>query len=248
MRNLSILLLLPTLNEVEAIEPVMKEVPEWISEVMVVDGGSTDGTREKAAELGAKVVLQRYGKGKGCGVRTAMEEFLKSSHDVLLMIDTDGTCVLEDTKPMIEKIANGTADIVIGTRIRSRKREKGSMPFIVWFGNYLTSIILSIPHLRLYSDVQSPYWAFSRKAVEKLLPKLKASKFEIELEMFTKAMKSGIRVREVPVGYRSRIGHTKFSVMLRLRSVGFILFYFLYGFRWWFWLLLGAFVGVYYYL
>ncbi len=247
MNDLSILLLLPTSNEVEAIEPVMNEVPDWINEVMVVDGGSTDGTREKAEELGAKVVLQRYGKGKGCGVRTAMEEFLQTTHDVLLMIDTDGTCVIEDTKVMIRKIADGTADIVIGTRIRSKKRDKGSMPFIVWFGNYLTSIILSIPHLRLYSDVQSPYWAFSRNAVEQLLPKLKASKFEIELEMFTKAMKSGIRVSEVPVGYRSRIGHTKFSIMLRLRSVGFILYYFLYGFRWWFWILLIAFIGAYHY-
>ena len=229
------LLLLPTLNEKDAIAKIAEEIPPWFDKVLVVDGGSTDGTVEEAKKVGFDVMQQRYGKGKGYGVRTAMEEFLKSDYDILVMVDADGTCVLEDTKKMIDLIERGEADVVIGTRILSKKRQKGSMHPIVWFGNLLASLLISIPFLKLFSDIQSPYWAFNRKAVETLLPRLKASKFEIETEMFARSNKMRLKVKEVPVGYRKRIGHTKFSIPLRIRSFGYILLYTLYGFRWWFW-------------
>ncbi|HJX23207.1 MAG TPA: glycosyltransferase [Candidatus Bathyarchaeia archaeon] len=77
--------MVPTLNEERGIRRVLKDVPKDI-EVLVVDGASTDVTVEVARQYRVRVIGQRFGRGKGCGVRTGMEFFLSSKHDVLCMI------------------------------------------------------------------------------------------------------------------------------------------------------------------
>jgi hypothetical protein len=81
--------------------------------------------------------------------------------------------------------------------------------------------MLSLRYGGRFTDIQTGYWAFSRPAVERILPHLRSSRFEIELEVFAKARSLGLTIREIPVGFRRRIGRTKFSFPLRMRNLYF---------------------------
>jgi len=215
----NVLLLIPTLNEAEAIEQLVLEAQGCgFTDILVVDGFSVDRTREVAASMGARVVLQDFGKGKGCGVRTGMRVFLEEELEFLAIIDGDATNIPSDLAGMISVAKSGVADVVLGSRIRG-KRERGAMPALSVASNLTVSFLLGAKFLRLFTDVQTGYWLFTREAARRLYPKIQSTGFEIELEAFVKLLKDGWRVVEVPVGFRARKGRTKFSFGLRIRNL-----------------------------
>ena len=215
----NVLLLIPTLNEAEAIEQLVLEAQGCgFTDILVVDGFSVDRTREVAASMGARVVLQDFGKGKGCGVRTGMRVFLEEDSEFLAIIDGDATNIPSDLAGMISVAKSGVADVVLGSRIRG-KRERGAMPALSVASNLTVSFLLGAKFLRLFTDVQTGYWLFTREAARRLYPKIQSTGFEIELEAFVKLLKDGWRVVEVPVGFRARKGRTKFSFSLRIRNL-----------------------------
>jgi dolichol-phosphate mannosyltransferase len=108
--------MVPTLNEERGIRRVLKDVPKD-SDVLVVDGGSTDETVEVARQCQVRVIRQKFGRGKGCGVRTGMEFFLDSKYDVLCMIDGDGSNDPEELPKMIEAMKDEKAEVVLGSRV-----------------------------------------------------------------------------------------------------------------------------------
>lgn len=218
--------MIPTLNEEEAIGGVIEESHHHFSRILVVDGGSADRTREVAQAYGARVLIQKFGKGKGCGIRTGLEFFLGSDSDILCIIDGDGTNVPSELPAMINVLREQDLDIVLGSRTRG-KREAGAMDPLTYASNVVVSFLLGSRFRRHFTDVQTGYWALSRKAVEVLYPKLTARRFEIELEIFTRALANGLHVREVPVGFRARKGRTKFSFALRMRNLYFAFRYLL---------------------
>jgi len=220
--------MVPALNEEVGIRRVLEDMPEGLA-VLVVDGGSTDNTIDVAKQYQATAVRQRFGRGKGCGVRTGMEYFLSTDQDVLCMVDGDGSNDPRELPKMIEVLKNRNADVVLGSRIRGR-REKGAMgPFTI-LSNLLVSLLLGLRFLKAFTDVQTGYWAFSRKAVETLYPELKAEGFEIEMEIFVEIFRAGLKCIEVPVRYRKRLGKTKFHLSLRFRNFGYLIYYWLLSF------------------
>ncbi|UCE43987.1 MAG: glycosyltransferase family 2 protein [Candidatus Bathyarchaeota archaeon] len=224
----SVLVIVPALNEEEGIEWVLQHMPEGFH-VSVVDGGSTDETVEVAKQYRAMVIRQRFGRGKGCGVRTGMEFFLDTEHAVLFMVDGDGSNDPTEYPRMIKGMEDEKADVVLGSRIRG-KREKGAMDSFSIFSNLIVSLLLGLRFLRIFTDVQTGYWVFSRKAVKTLYPRLKARGFEIEMEIFMSTFDAGLRCIEVPVGYKKRFGKTKFSLFLRFRNFGYMIYYLLRSF------------------
>ena len=224
--NSRVMLVIPTLNEEEAIRPLVEEASSLFLRIVIVDGHSSDRTREIAQSLGATVILQEFGPGKGCGVRTAMKFFLSQPTDVMCIIDGDGTNIPKDLVPLIESVRVRDADIVIGSRIRG-KREPGSMNWITIASNRVVSYLLSARYGGDFTDIQTGYWAFNRNAVERLLPSLHSTRFEIELEIFAKARRSGLVLKELPVGFRKRLGWTKFTFRLRMRNLYFAFKYIL---------------------
>jgi len=220
------MLVIPTLNEEEAIRPLMEEASLLFPRILVVDGHSSDRTREIAQSFGATVVLQEFGPGKGCGVRTAMKFFLSQSAEIMCIIDGDGTNNPKDLIPLIEAVTDGDADIAMGSRIRG-KRDPGSMNWITIASNRVVSYLLSARYGGNFTDIQTGYWAFSRNAVELLLPGLHSTRFEIELEIFAKAKSRELVLKEFPVGFRKRRGRTKFSFGLRMRNLYFAFKYIL---------------------
>lgn len=214
-----VLLVVPTLNEEDAIEELLAEARAvGFSNILVVDGFSSDRTREIAQSAGAIVTFQDFGKGKGCGVRTGMKEFLRGSAELLCIIDGDGTNIPASLMNMMALAKSGEADVVLGSRTRG-PREKGAMAILTTASNLTVSFLLGAKFGRLFTDVQTGYWLFTRPAVERIYPETQSTRFEIELELFVKALKAGLRVREVPVGFRKRKGFTKFSFMLRMRNL-----------------------------
>jgi dolichol-phosphate mannosyltransferase len=188
------------------------------SNILVVDGFSTDRTREVAEEAGAVVREQEFGKGKGCGVRTGMRLFLLDNANWFGIIDGDGTNIPSDLRNMISLAEAGQADVVLGSRIRG-KRDPGAMTAVTFASNLIVSFLLGAKFRRLFTDVQTGYWVFKRNAVERIYPLLGSTGFEIEMELFVTTLKEKLRVREVPVGFRVRKGTTKFSFLLRLRNL-----------------------------
>jgi dolichol-phosphate mannosyltransferase len=215
----NILLLIPTLNEEEAVGSLVVEAGNsGLANILVVDGFSTDRTQKVAAAAGATVVEQEFGKGKGCGVRTGMKIFLQGSADLLAIIDGDGTNIPSSLKDMIPLVEDGRADVVLGSRIRG-KRELGAMSLLAVASNLTVSFLLGAKFKRLFTDVQTGYWLFSRGAVARIYPLIHSTGFEIELELFVTILREKLRICEVPVGFRRRIGTTKFSFVLRLRNL-----------------------------
>jgi len=214
-----VLLLIPTLNEEEAIQQLVQEArASGFTDILIVDGFSEDRTREVAFSMGARVVLQEFGKGKGCGVRTGMRLFLEGKSKFLAIIDGDVTNVPADLARMLSIVKSGVADIVLGSRTRG-KRDKGAMPALSVASNLTVSFLLGAKFRRLFTDVQTGYWAFTREAVRRIYPKILSMGFEIELELFVRIMKEKLRVVEIPVEFRARKGKTKFSFMLRMRNL-----------------------------
>ena len=215
----NVLLLIPTLNEEEAVERlVLESKSSGFTNILVVDGFSTDRTREVAKKAGAQVIEQEFGKGKGCGVRTGMNVFLQSDADVLCIVDGDGTNIPSCLNEMISLVQSDRADVVLGSRTRGR-RDPHSMNILSLASNLTVSFLLGAKFGRLFTDIQTGYWAFTRNAVQKIYPRIRSTGFEIELEMFVQSFKERLRVSEVPVGFRKRSGTTKFSFVLRLRNL-----------------------------
>jgi glycosyltransferase involved in cell wall biosynthesis len=213
------LLMIPTLNEEEAIEGLIAEARSaGFRQIMVVDGLSTDRTREIAEQAGVSVVLQDFGKGKGCGIRTGMREFLQADANVLCIIDGDGTNDPSFLARMVAIVEKGEADVVLGSRTRG-PREAGAMDFVSLASNLTVSFLLGAKFHRLFTDIQTGYWVFTRRAVQRIASSIRSTGFEIELELFVKILKEGLRVREIPVGFRLRKGRTKFGFMMRMRNL-----------------------------
>jgi glycosyltransferase involved in cell wall biosynthesis len=211
--------MIPTLNEEDAIEELLTEAQAaGFARILVVDGYSSDRTRHVAESSDAMVILQEFGKGKGCGVRTGMREFLRDQAGFLCMIDGDGTNIPSFLLKMTPLVESGRTDVVLGSRTRG-PREKGAMGGLSLVSNLTVSFLLGAKFRRFFTDVQTGYWLFTRHAVEQIYPCIRSTGFEIELELFVKALKAGLRVSEVPVGFRRRKGVTKFSFMLRLRNL-----------------------------
>jgi dolichol-phosphate mannosyltransferase len=215
----NILLMIPTLNEAEAIQSLVTEAKECgFSNILVIDGFSTDRTREKAEAAGATVNVQQFGKGKGCAVRTGMKLFLEDDADMLCIIDGDATNIPSHLIDMISVTKEEHADVVLGSRIRGRRNPQ-AMSALTYASNLTVSLLLGAKFKRLFTDVQTGYWVLTKEAVQKIYPLLRSTGFEIEIEVFVTALKEMLKVREVPAGLRVRKGTSKFNFRLRLRNL-----------------------------
>jgi glycosyltransferase involved in cell wall biosynthesis len=203
MHTLSVLI--PTLNEEEAIGPVLDECLSVLkglplkSEIIIVDGDSHDKTREIAQEKGARIILEKR-KGKGIGVKTAFQH-ITSTYTV--MLDGDYTYDPGDIPKMLEPLQKG-ADYVLG----HRQYQKGSMTALNSIGNNLITMLVYVLHGVRVSDVCTGYWAF-KKDVVTFLKDIDAVGFDLEVSMLVRAFHAGFSVAEVPVTYRPRKGKAK---------------------------------------
>ena len=195
-------ILIPTLNEEETIGEVISAFRrQSFDNILIIDGNSTDSTREIAKRAGARVVIQQ-GKGKGAAVRQAFELI---DSDIIVMIDGDGTYLPTEVQRLIEPIERGEAEHVIGNRFAYG----GAFAILHRMGNWILNRIFSIGYGLELQDILSGYRAFTKEAVEKMT--LRKEGFEIEAEMTVESVKRGIKLKEVPISYRKRRGKSKLN-------------------------------------
>jgi len=192
---------IPALDEEEPIAAVVRAIPaQLVSEVIVVDNGSTDQTAARAREAGARVVHQPLrGYGRAC---KAGLEAVSPLADVVVFLDGDGSDCPEAMDRLLAPLAAGTHDFVIGSRVRG-EREPGSMNGAQLLGGALASACLRFLYGVHYTDM-CPFRAIRRDALIGL--GMREQTYGWNLEMQTKAARSGLRVLEVPVPHRRRAG------------------------------------------
>lgn len=197
---------IPALNEEDAIIHVLREIPrDAVSETIVVDNGSRDRTALVAKGLGAKVVREdRRGYGWAClaGLRA-----LDSTAEVVVFLDGDHSDYPDELGRLLEPIETGGADLVIGSRVLG-KAERGSLTPQQRFGNKLACFLIYRVWGKRFTDL-GPFRAIRRSALDQL--KLCDKTFGWNVEMQIKAIRKGLRISEVPVDYRRRIGKSKIS-------------------------------------
>jgi len=190
-------ILLPTLDESETVGNVVDGFrDEGFENVLVIDGHSTDGTREVARDHGARVIEQS-GSGKGQAVREGLDHV---DAPVVLMADADGTYRPEDAHRMLEPIFEGRAEHVIGDRFADM--EAGAMTRLNRVGNRLINRAFAVIHGRDLQDILSGYRAFTTDSVERYA--LHSKGFGIETELSVESVKHGTDTAVVPITYGAR--------------------------------------------
>ena len=208
-RALVIDVVIPALDEEAALPRVLAALPrKRLRRVVVVDNGSTDRTAEVASRGGAEVVHEpRRGYGSAClaGVR-ALERGTPPP-DVVVFLDADYSDHPEELPRVVQPIADGSADLVVGSRVLGR-RARGALLPQARVGNWIASRLLRLRYGVRVSDL-GPFRAVRFACLLELAPSDPDYGFTAELQV--KALRAGLRYAEVPVSYRRRIGRSKIT-------------------------------------
>ena len=200
-----IAVVIPAFNEEASIGKVLADIPPGlVDQVVVVDNGSTDATGERAAGAGARVVREeRRGYGQAClsGLAVLREV------DIVVFLDGDYSDFPDDMPAVVAPLLKGRADLVIGSRILGQREKGALLPQARW-GNVLATWLIRWFFGVRYTDL-GPFRAIAAAALQEL--GMEDRNFGWTVEMQVKAARHKLRVVEVPVRYRKRIGTSKIT-------------------------------------
>ena len=184
------------LNEAASVGAVVRGCLAHADEVIVVDDGSTDGTASIAAEAGARVFTLSCNRGKGVAVRRGAVE---AQGDVLVFMDADGQDDPADLPVLL--LALERADMVIGSRFLGRFERDAINPLHAWGNRALTRMVNALFGARL-TDTQAGFRAIGRERF--LAAELRATGYDVEVDLVLEVLRGGGRIVEVPVTRRPR--------------------------------------------
>lgn len=201
--------IIPTHNEAEAIGRVLADLPSnLVTEVIVVDSNSTDGTPDVATNMGARVIQEpRRGYGRACLTGLANTQ----NPDVVVFLDGDYSDRPAELPIVLAPIIEGRADISLGSRL-SDKSNPGALPWHQSFGNRLAAGLIKVLYSVKISDL-GPFRAARADVLRALA--LEEATYGWAVEIILKGAIAGLRIVEVPVSYYPRIGKSKISGTLK---------------------------------
>ena len=200
---MEITVIIPVYNEIQTIEEIIRRVQatSLVDEILVVDDGSIDGTREKLAEIEKtgqiRVILHAVNQGKGAAVVTGIKAATK---DVIIIQDADLEYDPQEYANLLKPIQDGKADIVYGSRFLGGARR----PILYWnmVANKLLTFMTNILYNNILSDMETGYKVFKREVIKDI--PLHSKRFDFEPEFTAKVLKRRIRIYEVPIDFNPR--------------------------------------------
>ena len=209
-REVRVSVIVPCRNEARNIRPVLEWAAPYADELLVVDGHSSDGTREIAAEMGATVLLDN-GKGKGDALRVAIAA---ASGDILVFVDADGSHDPRDIPALVQPIVDGEADHVSGSRMLGGSDELHATlnQFVRLFGSQVITLSINYSQGVRLTDSQNGFRAIRADVARSLA--LASDITTIEQEMIIKTVRRGYRICEVSTHeYVRSNGESNFRVL-----------------------------------
>ncbi|MBI4999594.1 glycosyltransferase family 2 protein [Candidatus Gottesmanbacteria bacterium] len=209
-------ILIPTKNEGEGIEGVIKSVKPYAKEIIIVDGYSNDGTAEIGKRRGCRFFLD-HGLGKGDGVRLGLA---KAKGEIVIIFDGDGSAEIKDIPNLVEPILEDKADLVIGSRRTGGTFDTNPVltGIVRTAGADLLAALVNHRFGTKLTDVLYSFRAIRKSIVPKL--DLRANDFTIEQEMIIKALKKNFRVLEIPSREKARQwGSSKLKTITGLKML-----------------------------
>jgi glycosyltransferase involved in cell wall biosynthesis len=208
----TIVVIIPALNEAEAIGRVVADIPSWVDRIIVADNGSTDGTADVARAQGADVVLEpRRGYGAACLAGIAAAQARDGDAGIIVFMDGDYADHADEMASLVAPIIGGHADFVVGSRPLGRIAPGGLTPQ-QRFGNALACWLMLKLWGRRHTDL-GPYRAIRRTSLRSL--GMADRNYGWTVEMQIEAARRGVPMLEVPVSTRRRIGRSKVSGTVR---------------------------------
>ena len=197
--------IIPAFNEEKSLPHVLIDLPrDRLHQIIVVDNRSTDRTAEVARENGATVVHERR-RGYGRACLTGMDAL--DDPDIVVFLDGDYSDYPEDMSLLLEPILAGKADFVVGSRMILEESRKALLPQ-ARYGNQLAVLLIRLFFRHTFTDL-GPFRAIRYESLRAI--GMRDKDFGWTVEMQIKAVQSGLRIREVPVRYRIRIGISKIT-------------------------------------
>ncbi len=199
--NLSVII--PVYNEKNTVREIVRRVQStglaW--EILMVDDGSQDGTRDILAEMdgkdGVRVILHEKNQGKGAAVRTGLQN---ARGDVFLIQDADLEYDPRDYPALLKPIEEGLADVVYGSRFLGAPHR--AILFWNMVANKLLTLMTNILYNNILTDMETGYKVFRREIAQDM--KLRANRFDFEPEFTAKILKKNVRLFEVPITFNPR--------------------------------------------
>lgn len=226
MSNIKVII--PAYNEEASIGFVVREIPEIVSEIIVISNNSTDKTIEVAKNAGATVLSEnRKGYGYACLKGLEYISNQKTKPDIIVFLDGDYSDYPDELTKLIEPILNGDTDFVVGARV-SWFREKNSMTPQQVFGNWLATFLMKLFFKAKFTDL-GPFRAIKYDKLLALDMQDKTYGWTVEMQL--KVLKQKMSYVEIPVHYKTRIGISKVSgtvkgtVMAGIKIIGWIFKY-----------------------
>jgi glycosyltransferase involved in cell wall biosynthesis len=198
-----ITVIIPCLNEEQGIEQVLRRMPEFVDQVIVVDNGSTDRTSEVARSLAAHVIREDV-RGYGRSYKTG---FRQATGDILITLDGDHSYPPDAISYLLECFLHLDVDFLNASRFPVRDRH--AMSFKHKFGNWVLSLATSILFFRWVRDSQSGMWVFRRTILRDMVLESDGMAFSEEIKV--EALRNGVRFQEIPIQYSSRLGEIKLN-------------------------------------
>lgn len=187
-----VMALIPALDAADTIGHVVTSAKKYVGTVVVVDDGSTDGTKAAAEDAGAHVISHGVNRGKGVALRTGFEYALAEGYDAVVTLDADTQHDPEEIPKLIEA-AKGDAGIVIGSRLRDR----ASIPAYRYHTNMIGVRCISWRARNPLEDSQSGFRVYKAEVLRGM--KYTSTRFETETELLIRAGLRGFRIASVPV-------------------------------------------------